>query len=272
MAPEYVMHGSLSTKADVFSFGILLLEIISGKKISNFISEPDGQGLLEWAWILYKKNQSLEIMDPKLVSTAVTHQVRSCIQIGLLCTERDPRVRPTMQRVLVLLSKKPGTFEEPMRPGFLGSRNRDSTGGSSGTVIISPLFHLGFSFSFGFNRKDKHHNLYIHKPKAPPFSFEAACEKLARSNFFNSLVIDYVVVVVAFGSGAASYNVQANHGNIEIEIWMALFGECGSRQTGTIELNRQTTMSRDAWIKIMMGVQDCDLYRPHGQQTAKTVN
>lgn len=48
MAPEYLMHGQLSVKADVFSYGVLVLELISGKKNSNFYMEPDVNSLLEW--------------------------------------------------------------------------------------------------------------------------------------------------------------------------------------------------------------------------------
>lgn len=48
MAPEYVMHGELSVKADVFSFGVLVLELISGKRNATFKSEVDAQNLLQW--------------------------------------------------------------------------------------------------------------------------------------------------------------------------------------------------------------------------------
>ncbi|KAJ4710021.1 Receptor-like kinase [Melia azedarach] len=68
MAPEYVMHGHLSVKADVFSFGVVMLELISGQRNSNFNLDPDAQNLLDWAYKLYKKGKSLEIVDPSLAS------------------------------------------------------------------------------------------------------------------------------------------------------------------------------------------------------------
>ncbi|KAM2635496.1 hypothetical protein EV1_020263 [Malus domestica] len=63
-----------------------------------------------------------------------------CIQMGLLCIQGDPTIRPTMHRVVVILSKKPSQLEEPMRPGVPGSRYRrsrlpagiSSTAGTSG--------------------------------------------------------------------------------------------------------------------------------------------
>ncbi|KAJ7942933.1 Receptor-like kinase [Quillaja saponaria] len=131
MAPEYVMHGHLSVKADVFSFGVLVLELISGQRNSAFNFQVDAQNLLDWAYKLYKKGRSLEIMDPTLATSAATEQVAMCIQIGLLCTQGDPRLRPTMRRVVVILSKKPGNMEEPTRPGIPGSRYRRRQGSAA---------------------------------------------------------------------------------------------------------------------------------------------
>lgn len=127
MAPEYVMHGHLSVKADVFSFGVVILELISGQKNSTFNLGLDSQNLLEWAYKHYKKGKSLEVMDPRLASSAVPDQVAMCLQIGLLCTQLDPQIRPTMRRVVVMLSKKPGSLEEPTRPGYPGARHRRSS-------------------------------------------------------------------------------------------------------------------------------------------------
>ncbi|URE11315.1 STYKc [Musa troglodytarum] len=135
MAPEYVMHGSLSTKADVFSFGVLVLELISGQKNSAFspLPDPEANSLLEWAWKLYKKGQSLELMDPAVASTADAEQVAMCVQIGLLCTQSDPKLRPAMKRVVIILSKKPSELEEPTKPGIPGSRYRRRSYGSRGS-------------------------------------------------------------------------------------------------------------------------------------------
>lgn len=54
MAPEYVMHGHLSVKADVFSFGVVVLELISGQKNYSYNLALDSQNLLEWVsyWVL----------------------------------------------------------------------------------------------------------------------------------------------------------------------------------------------------------------------------
>ncbi|KAG5240496.1 receptor protein [Salix suchowensis] len=140
MAPEYVMHGHLSVKADVFSFGVLVLELISGQRNSAFSHQDvEAENLLDWAYKLHRKDRGLEIIDPKLASSAVTEQVKTCIHIGLLCAQGDPRLRPHMRRVVVLLSKKPSNLEEPDRPGVPGSRYRRSRrpGGTSSTAGVA---------------------------------------------------------------------------------------------------------------------------------------
>lgn len=55
MAPEYLLHGNLSKKADVFSFGVVVLELISGQKNSSFDRDPDSGSLLEWVIIAFKR-------------------------------------------------------------------------------------------------------------------------------------------------------------------------------------------------------------------------
>ncbi|KAJ0987183.1 hypothetical protein J5N97_005539 [Dioscorea zingiberensis] len=130
MAPEYVMHGLLSTKADVFSYGVLVLELITGQKNSSFTPRPHGQSLREWAWKLYKKGQSLEMIDPDMRPSAVADQITVCVQVGLLCTQPDPKLRPDMNRVMVILSKK-SSLDELSIPGITGSTFQSSYWGES---------------------------------------------------------------------------------------------------------------------------------------------
>lgn len=131
------MHGNLSKKADVFSFGVVVLELISGQKNSTFNRDPDSDNLLEWAYKLYKKGRSLEVMDPTLVASADRDQVATFVQIGLLCVQSEPQLRPDMDRVVVILSRKPSNLEEPNRPGYYGSRYGRHHGGTTSSVTTS---------------------------------------------------------------------------------------------------------------------------------------
>ncbi|CAN7040527.1 hypothetical protein BRARA_B01932 [Brassica rapa] len=154
MAPEYVMHGVLSVKADVFSFGVVVLELISGQKNSSFSMRHPDQTLLDWAYKLYKKGRTNEILDTEIAASADPEQVRLCVQIGLLSVQGDPHQRPAMRRIAMLLTRKPGHLEEPERPGVPGSRYGRRRHGPSVTSSVGTLSTPGSSAgSFGSNLK-----------------------------------------------------------------------------------------------------------------------
>ncbi|XP_059304078.1 cysteine-rich receptor-like protein kinase 44 [Lycium ferocissimum] len=117
MAPEYAMEGLFSTKSDVFSFGVLVLEIVSGRKNTGYLSEH-GQSLLNFAWKLWHEGHGLEFMDPCLRQSFVAAEITKCIHIGLLCVEQDPADRPTMSSVVFMLENDPQTLPQPSQPTF----------------------------------------------------------------------------------------------------------------------------------------------------------
>ncbi|KAL5206167.1 hypothetical protein ABZP36_034376 [Zizania latifolia] len=173
MAPEYLMHGALSTKADVFSFGVLVLEIVSGRKNSTFVPPPDSDAdnLLDHAWSLYRKGRSMELLDAAVKSSAVQEKVELLVRIGLLCVQDDPRMRPDMKRVVIILSKKQSTLEEPTRPGLPGSRYRRrsycgdtrgsqySVGSTSGTRSPSTSSHASSAASNAMTTTSSTHTM-----------------------------------------------------------------------------------------------------------------
>ncbi|KAJ3694803.1 hypothetical protein LUZ60_000180 [Juncus effusus] len=152
MAPEYLMHGCLSPKADVYSFGVVVVEVVSGVRCHGFVpvGESNAKSLLEWAWKLYKEDRILEIVDSEIRSNIDLGQVKTCIQVGLLCTQAEPRLRPDMKRVSIIFSKKPTALEEPSRPGLPGHRYRIRsriTGESNSRVSSSGTAGSSSSFS-----------------------------------------------------------------------------------------------------------------------------
>ncbi|KAL7244276.1 hypothetical protein ACSBR1_016501 [Camellia fascicularis] len=118
MAPEYAMEGLFSVKSDIFSFGVILLEIISGKKNSGFHLSKHGYSLLTFAWKLWSEDQGLVLMDPLLGQSCVATEVSKCIHIGLLCVQEDVADRPTMSSVVVMLRNNTVTLPRPMQPAF----------------------------------------------------------------------------------------------------------------------------------------------------------
>ncbi|KAK6133094.1 hypothetical protein DH2020_033133 [Rehmannia glutinosa] len=118
LAPEYAMRGHLTEKADIFSFGVVALEIVSGRPNSDSSLEDDMIYLLEWAWNLHENNKEIGLVDPTLHQYDA-NEVRRIIGIALLCTQASPALRPAMSRVVAMLS---GDIEVPSvttRPGYL---------------------------------------------------------------------------------------------------------------------------------------------------------
>ncbi|WZZ88155.1 hypothetical protein YC2023_116734 [Brassica napus] len=126
MAPEYAMHGRFSMKSDVYSFGVLVLEIISGKINSSF-NQTDGSAsnLVTHAWRLWRKGSALELVDSSYRDSYQRNEVTRCIHIALLCVQEDPGDRPTMSKIILLLTSSTVTLQVPHAPGFFFRSSRD---------------------------------------------------------------------------------------------------------------------------------------------------
>ncbi|XP_022140076.1 cysteine-rich receptor-like protein kinase 10 [Momordica charantia] len=103
MAPEYAMHGKFSVKSDVFSFGILVLEIVSGEKNNSFQQGENPDDLLSYAWKNWSAGTPLNVVDP-IIRGGSSCEMKKCINIGLLCAQENSADRPTMETVLLMLS------------------------------------------------------------------------------------------------------------------------------------------------------------------------
>ncbi|PRQ19662.1 putative protein kinase RLK-Pelle-DLSV family [Rosa chinensis] len=124
MAPEYAMEGLYSVKSDVFSFGILLLEILTGRKnILGFHPTNSAPTLLSFAWQLWNEGKVLELMDPMLKDSCNPNEFLRCIHIGLLCIQEDAKNRPTMSSVVLMLKSESISLSKPERPAFFTGRS-----------------------------------------------------------------------------------------------------------------------------------------------------
>ncbi|XP_019155961.1 PREDICTED: G-type lectin S-receptor-like serine/threonine-protein kinase At4g27290 [Ipomoea nil] len=121
MSPEYAGHGIFSTKSDVFSFGILVLEIVSGKRNRDFSQHQDHyENLVSHAWKLYRDGTSIQLVEHHLDEPHNLLQVLRSIQVGLLCVQHCPEDRPSMSSIVHMLAndvqlpipKEPGFFTE----------------------------------------------------------------------------------------------------------------------------------------------------------------
>ncbi|GLT31625.1 hypothetical protein SLA2020_063510 [Shorea laevis] len=120
MSPEYAVDGHFSIKSDVFSFGVIVLEIISGKKNRGFHHSDHNHNLLGHAWRLWMEERALEVMDTTMLGDAYTvSKVLRCIHVALLCVQKRPEDRPDMSSVILMLGS-----ENPLpQPKLLAERN-----------------------------------------------------------------------------------------------------------------------------------------------------
>ncbi|XP_030456849.1 cysteine-rich receptor-like protein kinase 25 [Syzygium oleosum] len=118
MSPEYLMFGHFSAKSDVFSYGVLMLEIITGKKNSQFFASDCEEGLLGYVWKHWSNKTPSEVADQALSNAYSVNEVIRCMHIGLLCVQDDTEDRPTMDSVVLMLNSESISIPAPQRPSF----------------------------------------------------------------------------------------------------------------------------------------------------------
>ncbi|KAF7119753.1 hypothetical protein RHSIM_Rhsim13G0164100 [Rhododendron simsii] len=137
MSPEYAMEGLFSVKSDVFSFGVLLLEIITGRKNSSYILD-NSVNLIGHVWSLWQEGRALEIVGSWMTESDSDKEVLRCIHIALLCVEESANDRPNMSNVAFMLCNETA-LPPPKQPAFIfkGAGNRPDTSSSASAGAIS---------------------------------------------------------------------------------------------------------------------------------------
>ncbi|KAI7743725.1 hypothetical protein M8C21_002231, partial [Ambrosia artemisiifolia] len=121
MSPEYALDGLFSIKSDVFSFGIVLLEIVSGKRNRGFVQSENQSNFIEYVWSLYNEGRSMDLVDSSCVESCHHDEVIRSIKVGLLCVQHNAGDRPHMSSVIMMLGGE-GEPPQPKQPSFFMER------------------------------------------------------------------------------------------------------------------------------------------------------
>ncbi|XP_047057288.1 cysteine-rich receptor-like protein kinase 6 [Lolium rigidum] len=118
ISPEYAMRGAYSIKSDVFSFGVLILEIVTGRRNNVSYDSEQSIDLLSLVWEHWTMGTILEIMDLSMICHSPGDQMLKCMHIGLLCVQENPADRLLMSLVTVMLCSSTVSLQAPSRPAF----------------------------------------------------------------------------------------------------------------------------------------------------------
>ncbi|KAL9305767.1 putative G-type lectin S-receptor-like serine/threonine-protein kinase SD1-13 RLK-Pelle-DLSV family [Arabidopsis thaliana] len=140
MAPEYAMGGLFSEKSDVFSLGVILLEIVSGRRNSSFYNDGQNPNLSAYAWKLWNTGEDIALVDPVIFEECFENEIRRCVHVGLLCVQDHANDRPSVATVIWMLSSENSNLPEPKQPAFIprrGTSEVESSGQSDPRASIN---------------------------------------------------------------------------------------------------------------------------------------
>ncbi|KAK7314905.1 hypothetical protein VNO77_33435 [Canavalia gladiata] len=120
ISPEYAMFGQFSERSDIFSLGVIILEIITGKKsLNSHKSHCTDDNLFNYVWKQWRNQTPLKVLDSKMKENYSKVEIIRCIQIGLLCVQQNPDIRPTIATIVEYLSSHLIELPTPLEPAFI---------------------------------------------------------------------------------------------------------------------------------------------------------
>ena len=165
-SPEYIQSGKATTKSDIFAFGVLILEIVTGKVA------VDAQfcHLTDWVWRLHKEGRLLDAIDPQLTTEFQASDAKRLLLLGLACSNPNPSDRPTMVEAVQIITKSAPPPHVPLeKPRFVWppeglSLNSDYSTELSG---LGSSLTVGIEMTAGHGSSENGGNSLHHRPITP---------------------------------------------------------------------------------------------------------
>ncbi|XP_074272112.1 G-type lectin S-receptor-like serine/threonine-protein kinase At1g11300 [Silene latifolia] len=148
MSPEYAMEGRFSEKSDVFSFGVVLLEIVSGRRNSSF-KEQESLSLLGHAWKLWNEGDIQSLIDPAVLEPGFLDEIFRCIQVALLCVQELPEDRPNISMIISMIESELLDLPCPTQPGFTLRRYATQNQALQDGNVNASVNHISLSHIIG---------------------------------------------------------------------------------------------------------------------------
>lgn len=122
MAPEYITRGKLTEKADVYSFGVLVIEVVCGRKNNSYTQSSCS--VLQMVWSLYGAGKLIDAVDPSLEGNFNVEKASQMLQIGLVCVQASADLRPSMSTVVKMITRN-HEIPQPKQPPFINSTSTE---------------------------------------------------------------------------------------------------------------------------------------------------
>ncbi|KAL2527815.1 putative serine/threonine-protein kinase [Forsythia ovata] len=127
VAPEYASTGMLNERSDVYSFGILIMEIITGRNPVDYSRPPGEVNLVDWLKTMVSNRNAEGVLDPKLAEKPSSRALKRALLVALRCVDPNAQKRPKMGHVVHMLESDDFPFRDDRRAGREhGRSNRDS--------------------------------------------------------------------------------------------------------------------------------------------------
>ncbi|KAI7983251.1 putative LRR receptor-like serine/threonine-protein kinase RKF3 [Camellia lanceoleosa] len=143
VAPEYALYGQLTERSDVYSYGVVFLELLSGKKALMAVNEDQPALVTEWAWSLVRKGRALDVIEDGMRDLGPPEVMEKYVLVAVLCSHPQLYARPTMDQVVKILDTDLPVPSMPERPISLIAniddieRTTSSSGGGGGSSNLS---------------------------------------------------------------------------------------------------------------------------------------